>query len=285
MTYLKYIAFICFNTISFFAPAQFYQLDLPITAPTLSNPAFTGTFSYGSLNFNRYSQSAHINATDFSYQTHVSPLKGGVGLSYQYLKIGFEEMQQTSLSYGTKFHLNKALTLSMGASAIYKNTSNSWSPQPNPNYLPQIPNKINFSTGLLLYSKQFFVGLSAHQLNDNIYKNTIKGLVGYEFRLKNDLLITPNITFVQQHYYQSIKAKINLKFKDYKALIGYDFSKEMLAGIGWERNRFSLYYMFAYYNSTLTSDFHQATSHRFSVLIKLPKSIQADKNTFDFNLF
>ncbi|MFT5969823.1 MAG: type IX secretion system PorP/SprF family membrane protein [Flavobacteriales bacterium] len=161
---------------------QFYA------APLYLNPAMAGATGCPkvSLNYRRQfpNLSADFNTMSFSYDQHVDALHGGVGIMVMKDNAGRGTLGITEVSgvYSYQLVLNRQYSLLAGFQGTYRQRSLDWSKltfpdqidaqygfvKPTGEIMPgqDVTNQIDFSTGVILFSDDLYVGAALNHITE-----------------------------------------------------------------------------------------------------------------------
>ncbi len=213
--------------------------------PIYLNPAFAGTAVCPRLILNYRNQWPSISGTfvtyNASYDQHIDKIGGGIGLMLVSDRAGEGALTQTIISgiYSYRLPVNREFDIRMSLQATYQQRSLDWDkltfgdmidpkfgfvyntaePRPGTNEL----NKgfIDFSTGILGYSKNFFAGVAVHHLTEpeegfisisklprryTMHAGMIIPLtrIHSKGRTLEDPVISPNIMYMQQMQFKQL---------------------------------------------------------------------------------
>lgn len=189
------------------------------------NPAVVGSTSYGDAFFNLRDQ--YWNLTDYNsdkintstqwFGIHM-PIKrfnSGIGVQFDFNKIGFEDRKDINLNYAYQFKLGEGklgLGINIGVSmfkfsledAIYPNGvngtgSDTWLQERYGKMGEETINKFILGAGILYRSKDVYFGISSTQLNEpnfdfdndevDYIKRTYWVTAGYNYQTSNPLWV------------------------------------------------------------------------------------------------
>ncbi|GJM34311.1 MAG: hypothetical protein DHS20C18_33120 [Saprospiraceae bacterium] len=241
----KLLLLLCIGTITYTASAQDPVFSQFYAAPLHLNPAFAGV-TYApriTLNYrNQYPAWPNAYATySAAYEQSVEQLNSGFGLVLMTDAAGDKVYKSTRISaiYGYQVRVNDVFGIKFGVEAGIIQTTVDWdrltfgdqldpitgpvdpggNPQLSDEQRPESLNKNMFdvSAGLLVYSEQFYAGLSVKHLNTpdedllKVNENLSAGIpirftlhTGMEFVLERGnnrnsaSFISPNIMFIKQ---------------------------------------------------------------------------------------
>ncbi len=201
--------------------------------PLYLNPAFAGVNICPQLNLNYrnhpYPDFGHLSTYSASFQRHWRPVSGGIGLLVTSENMG-QMIKRHYLGGVYSYHtqLTRSLNLNFGIKAAYYRKDLQWDKLVFPdqydpftgNIIPtgETPpestwiHALDVSSGILLYSENFFAGIASHHLtrpresffsNDKIpVKYTLHG--GAKFNIESyrssiqEISFSPNIIMQQQ---------------------------------------------------------------------------------------
>jgi type IX secretion system PorP/SprF family membrane protein len=280
--------------------SQFYS------SPLYLNPAFAGSaHHYRFITQNRWQwpgQDAKYNTYSFTADTYFNKYRSGVGLMVTHDRQGSNSISSTDIQllYSYELHLNEKLTVRAGIQAgfitRYIDANKQFTDQfSNQGYDANTPsgeellsprkNMLDLSSGLILYSRRIWAGLSANHLNtpnQSFYssvdpsplpmKFSIVG--GYKIPLvhnkhmaylenEKDISITP--TFLYKFQGKSDQVDVGIYGQYDQLLVGIwyrgipfkryeDFqnNESIIPQIGWHFQNFSVAYSYDFVVSKLT---------------------------------
>jgi len=207
--------------------------------PLYLNPAFAGTHNCPRVALNYRNQWPGISGTfvtqSVSYDQNVRGLKGGLGLLVtNYVAAKTLSTLNVSGMYSYQFKVSRQFSIRAGFQATFFQKSLDWSKltfgdmiDPRRGFvyttadIPRGGNKtgVDFSAGLLGFSKNFYFGFAAHHLTEPD-ESLVQGnsplpmkLTGHAGALislseskysQNDAKISPNVLFRQQGTFQQL---------------------------------------------------------------------------------
>lgn len=250
MKHLIFIIVLHFSSI--FLIAQDPHFSQYNTSRIYTNPAFTGTDKALVLSTGYRMQWPNINGGYktfyFSADQYVHFLRGGFGINYlnDNEANGALSSSRMEINYAPHFEFFKhKLVLQPALSICYFKKSIDWSKLTfgdqidarrgyvyNTNEQQKLSSKsgIDFSTGLLVYSTNFYGGFAAHHFTqpDEGYMGisklpmriTIHGGANLSLNTKN-FILSPNILMMKQADFQMLLPGVNAKYKWGVAGISY----------------------------------------------------------------
>jgi len=276
----KKLVFIALTVLSVKSFGQTYTTftNLKFSSPLISNPALTGLGKTPQLNF-KFSHFYGLNRTYLDYNQYSNKLHGGLGV---YFNAGRFELYKESFSYfGFNYAYQNKITdkwnYSIGAGVDF---SGSYGYSNGTSYSSLY---FNYHLGGLLYTKKFFMGITAKDLYKK-YSKSLNFSFGYQIQpFKNKAFyITPSLQFSNQYNSFSISSvDLNLKYKNFSIGGGYQRGFAYL-NLGYDFNRFRVNYSLGKFNNWLGEDY----SHEFAIKFKLNNKKQQPKSLrFNANLF
>jgi type IX secretion system PorP/SprF family membrane protein len=213
--------------------AQDPQFSQFYANPLYLNPAFAGTGKCPRLvlnNRNQWPGSTGMFVTHAaSYDQHIDGISGGVGLMVMNDRAGMGTLNTTTVSgiYSYQLPLSRTLSLKAGFQATYLQKRLDWSrltfgdmidPRRgfiyNTNETPVVDgvNTLDFSTGVLLFSKNFYVGGAVHHVtepNEALTQNHPDGNLPRKYTFHGGMVIpldsrndesslSPNVLYMYQ---------------------------------------------------------------------------------------
>ena len=183
------ILIICTSTLA--AKAQYDPLyNQYVFNQMLINPAYAGAFDNASITFMSRMQWAGIEGAPFtnSLTAHTSMFdnKGGVGVYFLDDKFGVSHNTEFFASFSYKVDFGKAkLAMGLQGGVIqYKYNYNELNMEfvNDPSFTPSDENFIqpNFGVGLLLYSENYYVGLSIPRILNIEVNDGVQGSTRYQ---------------------------------------------------------------------------------------------------------
>ncbi|MCE2773394.1 MAG: type IX secretion system membrane protein PorP/SprF [Bacteroidetes bacterium] len=224
--------------------------------PLYLNPAFAGTARCPRICLNYRNQWPGITGTfvtySASYDQHIDAISGGVGFLFTNDRAGMATINTTNISgiYSYQLNITREFSMKVGLQATYAQKSVDWSklnfgdmidPRRgfiyNTNEVPNATSKTNvdFSAGLLGYSRRYFFGAAVHHITepDEGFLGPSKlpmkytGHAGAVIPIGgrySETSISPNVLFQKQQDFQQLN-------------LGIYFSKGPLVGGMWYRNQ------------------------------------------------
>lgn len=237
--------------------AQDPQFTQFYSNPLYLNPAFAGTARCPRIIMNYRNEwpglSGKYVTYSASYDQHVDMVGGGLGLMVMSDRAGGGTLNTTNVSaiYSYQLNVNRELSIKAGAEVMYHQKSLDWSKltfgdmidkrrgfiyTTNENPGLNSVSTMDFSAGILAYSKKYFVGFAAHHLtepNESLLQNDSKlpmkftGHAGAVIPLgdkSSEASISPNVIFQKQQDFEQLN-------------LGLYVRKEALVGGIWYRNK------------------------------------------------
>lgn len=226
--------------------------------PLYLNPAFAGSVRCPRLVMNYRNQWPNLYKTYItscvSYDQHIDALAGGVGVMVYNDRAGDNTINSTTFSgiYSYQLNVSRNLTIKAGAEVSYKQkaldgsklTYNDMIDERNGFIYPTQDfqgntkkSYVDFSAGMLAYSKKYFVGFAVHHLtqpDERLIGNTasplpmkITGHAGVVIPIgdkMSETSISPNILFQKQQNFQQLN-------------LGMYINKGPIVGGVWYRNQ------------------------------------------------
>lgn len=211
--------------------------------PLYLNPAFAGTAKCPRVNINYRNEWPSLNKTfvsySASYDQHVAPLSGGLGLLVTQDNAGDGTLKtfNAGAMYSYQLNVNRHFSIKAGLQASYFQKSLNFDKL---KFGDQINDRsgfiyptqeqadrksrsgVDFSAGVLGYSKKYFFGFAAHHLNqpdESFVKGPsrlpmkLTGHIGAVIPLNGDgdMSISPNILYQKQANFQQLNLGIYIK--------------------------------------------------------------------------
>lgn len=224
--------------------------------PLYLNPAFAGTARCPRICMNYRNQWPGISGTfvtySASYDQHIDNISGGLGFLFWNDRAGQATLNTTNISgmYSYQLTITREFSMKMGIEATYAQKSVDWSklnfgdmidPRRgfiyNTNEVPSVTSKSNvdFSAGMLGYSKRYFFGFAVHHITEpdegflgpSKLPRKYTGHAGAVIPLNGrngDASVSPNILFQKQQDFQQLN-------------LGVYFTKGPIVGGLWYRNQ------------------------------------------------
>lgn len=262
--------------------------------PLYLNPALAGTARCPRVNLNYRNQWPGISGTyvtySASYDQHVDAIGGGLGLLVINDKAGQGTLTTTNVSgmYSYLLNVTREFSLKFGAQATYFQKSIDWSKLTfgdmiderrgfvyNTNEVQRLQSKsgIDFSAGVLGYSKRYFFGFAAHHLAEpdegllGISKLPMKltGHAGATLPIGDkgsQTFISPNVLFQKQQDFQQLNLGLYFTKGSMVAGLWYRNQDSFIAVIGFQQHFFKIGYSYDVTVSKLTNA--TAGSHEIS---------------------
>jgi len=262
--------------------------------PLYLNPAFAGTARCPRINLNYRNQWPGISGTyvtySASYDQHIDAIAGGLGLLVTTDKAGQGTLTTTNVSamYSYLLNINREFSMRFAGQATYFQKSIDWSKLNfgdmiderrgfvyNTNEVPGLNKKSNvdFSAGLLGYSKRYYFGFAVHHLTE-----PDEGLIGTsKLPMKftghagavlpigsksSETSISPNVLYQKQQDFQQLNLGLYVTKGSIVGGLWYRNQDAFIALIGFQQNVFKVGYSYDVTVSRLTNA--TAGSHEIS---------------------
>jgi type IX secretion system PorP/SprF family membrane protein len=246
--------------------------------PLYLNPAFAGTVRCPRIALNYRNQWPSVVNGSFvtysaSYDQHIDALKGGIGLLAMSDKEGRGILSTTSVSgiYSYQLNVTRKFSIKAGAEARYLQKSIDWSKltfgdmiderrgfiynsAEQPYHLKRT--NVDFSAGLLGYSKKYFFGAAFHHLTQPeegfLQVNGPARLpmkytfhAGAVFPLdKKESSISPNILYQQQQDFQQLNLGLYLNKGAMVGGLWYRVNDAVIVLIGFQQQLIKFAYSY-----------------------------------------
>ncbi len=274
--------------------------------PVYLNPAFTGSNKCPRIVSNYRNQwpsfSGDFITTSITYDQYVDAFKGGLGiilLSDQIAKT--LQSNEASFVYSYHQHVSRKFTLNFGLQGTYiqksVNRSNlTFGDMIHPrrgfvfstnDVITAAPvNMFDFSSGLLGYTDNFYIGIAAHHLTEpqvsfisgsgssSILNTRYTAHMGTEITLGSKSIYTeeneslsPSILFVKQGDYQQLNVGLYYSKGNYVIGAWYREGDSFIVTLGMETNVFRIGYSYDLTTSQLGT--YSGGSHELSVALKI----------------
>lgn len=284
--------------------SQFYANKLYL------NPSFAGVEKCPNISINSRKQWSDINNGIFtnsvSYNQYSEVVKGGIGVIFfnDNVSNGLMINNQISLIYSHILPINKKYSISFGIQPTYINkridydrfvfgdqldiSSNSILPS-NEALLNESIHLFDVSSGILFYSEDLFVGVSAYHLTEpnESFGNYVTNLpvrlgvnMGYNIyfnkrnKYKQTITLTPSFLFRKQAGFTQYNLGMYLNYGIFVIGIWNRFGDSMIHSIGFEYKKIKFGYSFDY---SINDYNNSGTSHETSLNIKLPCKVKRRK--------
>mgnify|MGYP005845967099 CR=1 FL=1 len=265
--------------------------------PLYLNPAFAGTARCARITFNYRNQWPNLSGTYVTYSAgydqHFDALAGGIGILILTDDQAKGTLKTVSASGIYSYHLpvNRYFSIKMGLQATYfqkqiDKTKLNFGDMIDPrrgfvwNTMEAIPNQnksnMDFSAGILGYSKNYFIGFAAHHLTQpdegllGVAKLPIKftGHAGAIINLEKGggSYLSPNVLFQAQQKFQQLNIGLYYVNDIFVAGLWYRNSDAVIALIGIQNKNFKFGYSYDVTISKLASN--TAGSHELSLQIQ-----------------
>ncbi|MFK8044816.1 MAG: hypothetical protein AB8B72_04935 [Crocinitomicaceae bacterium] len=247
------------------------------TAPGQANPAFTGTMENGAIHTNLYVAEYDYFILNSSYQTHLPKGNSGAGILLGTKRFESYSISKYGAAYSYQSNISEKLALSIGFAGYYTADRDDYFPEFDTSFF-------SLDGGLVLYSDRLFLSISAYEFKKRSESVRVKSMFGYQFYIKRltGLTVTPVVGIAINQGLDYLNVRINAGYKKIKCVFG-GATNEFLVGLGYENQKIGIHYLFSYFKSEFSSGFN--LNNRFSLTIKLPRSIPRNTNCFDFQLF
>lgn len=272
--------------------------------PLYLNPAFAGTARCPRVVLNYRNQWPALSGTfvtiSSSYDQHVESLYGGLGLLVTNDKAGEGTLTTTNVSgmYSYQLPLSRSFSLKFGFQATYFQKSLDWTKltfgdmiDPRRGFIYNTGDQprggtrsnVDFSAGMLGFSKQFFIGGAVHHLTEPdeslINGNSplpmkITGHAGAVIPLNNtrysddDTKISPNILYQQQAAFQQLNLGLYVTKGPIVGGVWYRNKDAFITLLGIQTDVFKFGYSYDVTVSKLTNA--TAGSHEVSFTLQFP---------------
>lgn len=262
--------------------------------PLYLNPALAGTTRCPRVNLNYRNQWPGISGTyvtySASYDQHIDVIGGGLGLLVINDKAGQGTLTTTNVSgmYSYLLNITREFSLKFGAQATYFQKSIDWSKLTfgdmidarrgfvyNTQEVPVLSKKSNvdFSAGILGYSKRYFFGFAAHHLTQpdegllgpSKLPMKLTGHAGATLPIGdkgNQTFISPNVLFQKQQNFQQLNLGLYVSKGSIVAGLWYRNQDAFIAVVGFQQHFFKIGYSYDVTVSKLTNA--TAGSHELS---------------------
>lgn len=274
--------------------AQDSQFSQAFAAPLYLNPAFTGATKEHRFVANYRNQWRGYTTYSFSYDYNMDDLNSGFGLLATVDRAGSVTLSRTNVGflYAYKVKLSNKWIITPGIHFSYGNRGIDRekivlldqlkdSPPGTPTYDPLIfalgnTNYFDFSSGLLMYNKTFWMGFSMHHINkpnitvtDRVDRLSVKTSIhgGARFPLYRGPFergitpsISPSIIFQKQGTVNQLDLNMNFHYNPVMVGVGYrnilheknEFTEKvsqgtliLLVGLQYEKLEFGYSYDFS----------------------------------------
>jgi type IX secretion system PorP/SprF family membrane protein len=267
--------------------------------PMYLNPAFAGTGRCPRISMNYRNQWPNISGPTYvtystAFDMHVNPLAGGVGLLITTDDQGNGTLKTTNFSgiYSYQAAINREFSLKFGVQATYMQKTLDktklnfgdmidarrgfvWNTR---EAVPSISKKnVDFSAGVLGYSKNYFFGFAAHHINQ-----PDEGLLGFsKLPAKftghagaiiplggkgGDSYLSPGILYQSQQKFQQLNLGLQYVKGAFVAGLWYRSSDAVIAVVGIQDRNFKFGYSYDVTVSKLAGN--TAGAHEISLQIQ-----------------
>jgi type IX secretion system PorP/SprF family membrane protein len=262
--------------------------------PLYLNPALAGTARCPRVNLNYRNQWPGISGTyvtySASYDQHVDVIAGGLGLLVLNDNAGQGTLRTMNVSgmYSYLLNVTREFSLKFGAQASFFQKSIDWSKLTfgdmidarrgfvyNTNEVPGLNSRsgVDFSAGLLGYSKRYFFGFAAHHLTQpdegllgpSKLPMKLTGHAGAALPVggKGSLTtISPNVLYQKQQDFQQLNLGLYVTKGSIVAGLWYRNQDSFIAVLGFQQHFFKVGYSYDVTVSKLTNA--TAGSHELS---------------------
>lgn len=233
------------------------KLSAYFYTPLTYNPAYAG--SYEGMSFSSAYSSQWVGfdgaPKTFFLSAHGTffSAKTGLGLDIINDNIGATTETKTMLNFAYQVELNDQWSMSLGIKSGFSNYTIDYRLLniENPGEYPGGPNTVtsinfNVGTGLYIYSKNYFLGLSAPNLLANKYIDSFNNTLanssqnyfltsGYEIELDDEIILKPTImTRIVKGAPLSTLYAVNLDYKEkFYGSLNFDFNNSIGAFTGY----------------------------------------------------
>lgn len=262
--------------------------------PLYLNPALAGTARCPRVNLNYRNQWPGISGTyvtySASYDQHLDVIGGGLGLLVTRDNAGQGTLTTTNVSgmYSYLLNVSREFSIKAGAQATFFQKSIDWDRLTfgdmidarrgfvyNTNEVPNLRQRsgVDFSAGILGYSKRYFFGFAAHHLTQ-----PDEGLLGpSKLPMKmtahagaifpigdksNQTTVSPNVLFQKQQDFQQLNLGMYFTKGSIVAGLWYRNQDSFIAVVGFQQHFFKVGYSYDVTISKLTNA--TAGSHELS---------------------
>lgn len=257
--------------------AQDPQFSQFYANPLYLNPAFAGSARCPRAVMNYRNQWPAITGTfvtySASYDQHVDPISGGLGLLVTQDVAGQGTLNTTRVSaiYSYQRAISKTWSIKAGFEVTYFQKSLDWNKltfgdQIDPrrgfiyqtNDIPRggVVNNIDFSSGLLLFNEMFFFGIAAHHLtqpNESLIVGTSRlprrwtGHAGATIPVgdrNSDVSLSPNILYQVQGDFQQLNLGLYVNKSPFVAGVWYRWQDALIVMLGVQTNTIRVGYSY-----------------------------------------
>lgn len=285
------LVFFGFSENAFAQDAEFTQF---YANPLYLNPALAGTTRCPRVNLNYRNQWPGISGTyvtySASYDQHIDVIGGGLGLLVINDKAGQGTLTTTNVSgiYSYMLPVSREFSMKFGVQATYFQKSIDWSKLTfgdmiderrgfvyNTNEVQRLQSKSNvdFSAGILGYSKRYFFGFAAHHLTQpdegllgpSKLPMKLTGHAGATLPVGDkgaETFISPNVLFQKQQNFQQLNLGLYVTKGSIVAGLWYRNQDSFIAVVGFQQHFFKIGYSYDVTVSKLTNA--TAGSHEIS---------------------
>lgn len=266
--------------------------------PLYLNPALAGTSRCPRVNLNYRNQWPGIAGTyitySASYDQHIDVIAGGLGLLVTNDNAGQGTLRTLNVGamYSYLLNVSREFSLKFGAQATFFQKSIDWSRLTfgdmidarrgfvySTNELPNLAKRsgVDFSAGVLGFSKRYFIGFAAHHLTepnegllgDSKLPMKLTGHAGAVFPVgdkNNQTSVSPNVLFQKQQDFQQLNLGMYFTRGGIVAGLWYRNQDSFIAVVGFQQHFFKVGYSYDVTISKLTNA--TAGSHELSFALQ-----------------
>ncbi len=282
--------------------------------PQNLNPALTGTQGNYQISYayrNQWPELSGSFITNYlEYSQPIDVLHGGIGINLLRDVAGGGVLKSNSigLAYAYQTEITRKFNLSFGINTQLSQQRvnlNLLTTSPN----PTIPSDYNYNitsdgysqlkgdlnSGILLYSKRFFIGASADHLLKINHGTPMLYKIHSGYRINpfksEKLAFTPSMNLFMQSGFYSLSGNLTIQYGNMFLGTNYDFNSAISFMAGYTNSIFRLSYMYGRNFSKLTN--FGGSNHEIVLQLKLNKkdncgtcpNFDGEKRTFDHVLF
>lgn len=264
--------------------------------PLSKNPGYAGTAETGRLNYGLSLDSPleywGATAHYLSYDQYLTKLHGGIGVQVLSLtsQNGRERIKRAAVNYAFQHNLGTNFTLSAGLGLQFNNEQCGLYPDEWCGINQYNESYFNFSTGILLYSDDLYMGIQYAPLQtiqqfQIIRNNYFSGQLGYTLRPFSNKTTTINTmvfySFNRKSHFPGIQSVFNFEHFSLGAKYNHYANLSVLAGIRfWQ---FNLKYAVLVVKNRLNP--YQKSVSEFVLEFNIPHTIKRHSKAFKFDLF
>lgn len=277
--------------------SQFYSNQLYL------NPALAGSANCPRLALNFRNQWPGIQSTyvtySASYDQYVQGIHGGLGIQAYHDRAGSGVLQTNSVSgmYAYQLAIDKNISVKAGIQATYYNKSIDWSQltfgdmiderygfifPTNETPIEKPVNKLDFSTGFLVFTDKLYLGLAAHHLtqpDESFFASTESRLprkytahggavIPLNSRAPEDGSVSPNIIYQRQGEFNHLNLGLYVNKGPITGGVWYRWGDALIFLVGLYTEAFRFGYSYDITVSRLGTQ--TAGSHEISVTMMFP---------------